>query len=58
MTACAQFEAALRIVAELRAAGWVCDPTRLELETGWACGTTLERGVAETLSWYRQQDWL
>jgi len=44
--------------AELRAPGWVCDPARLERETGCACPTTLKRGVAETLTWYRQQNWL
>ena len=44
--------------AELRAPGWVCDPTLLESETGCACPTNLKTGVAETLSWYRQQHWL
>lgn len=48
----------LQKFAELRAPGWVCDPTRLERETGCACPTTLERGIAETLNWYRQQNWL
>ena len=44
--------------AELRAPGWVCDPTRLRQELGFACGTTLKTGIAETLAWYRQQGWL
>jgi nucleoside-diphosphate-sugar epimerase len=48
----------LQKFAELRAPGWVCDPTRLERETGCACPTTLKAGVAETLAWYRQQCWL
>jgi dihydroflavonol-4-reductase len=48
----------LQKFAELRAAGWVCDPSRLERETGCACPTTLKRGIAETLNWYRQQNWL
>ena len=48
----------LQKFAELRAPGWVCDPTLLERETGYACPTTLKTGVAETLSWYRQQHWL
>ena len=48
----------LQKFAELRAPGWVCDPTRLERETGCACATTLKQGIAETLSWYRQQNWL
>ena len=48
----------LQKFAELRAPGWVCDPTRLERETGCACATTLKAGIAETLSWYRQHHWL
>ena len=48
----------LQKFAELRAPGWVCDPTRLERETGCACTTTLKRGVAQTLTWYRQHHWL
>jgi nucleoside-diphosphate-sugar epimerase len=44
--------------AELRAPGWVCDPTRLRQELGFVCATTLQNGVAETLAWYRQQRWL
>ena len=43
---------------ELRAPGWVCDPTRLERETGHTCTTTLKKGIAETLSWYLEHDWL
>jgi nucleoside-diphosphate-sugar epimerase len=48
----------LQKFAELRAPGWVCDGTRLERETGCACATTLREGVAETLRWYRQQNWV
>jgi nucleoside-diphosphate-sugar epimerase len=48
----------LQKFAELRAPGWVCDPTLLERETGCACPTRLEAGVAETLAWYRQHQWL
>lgn len=48
----------LQKFTELRAPGWVCDPTRLERETGYACATTLKRGIAETLSWYREHNWL
>lgn len=48
----------LQKFAELRAPGWVCDPTRLERDTGCACTTTLKQGVAETLLWYRQQNWV
>ena len=48
----------LQKFAELRAPGWVCDPTRLERETGYACATTLKQGIAATLSWYREHNWL
>jgi nucleoside-diphosphate-sugar epimerase len=48
----------LQKFAELRAPGWVCDPTRLERETGCACPTTLNQGIAETLGWYREHHWL
>jgi nucleoside-diphosphate-sugar epimerase len=44
--------------AELRAPGWVCDPTRLRQETGFVGGTTLKNGIAKTLAWYRQERWL
>jgi nucleoside-diphosphate-sugar epimerase len=44
--------------AELRARGWVCDPTRLRLDLGVSCATTLKTGIAETLAWYRQHEWL
>lgn len=48
----------LQKFAELRAPGWVCDPTRLECETGYACPTALKQGLAETLSWYQEHNWL
>lgn len=48
----------LQKFAELRAPGWVCTPTRLERETGCTCVTTLKAGIAETLNWYRQHNWL
>ena len=43
---------------ELRADGWVCNPTRLRQELGFTCNTTLKQGIAETLVWYREQRWL
>ena len=36
----------LQKFAELRAPGWVCDPSLLERETGCVCPTTLKGGVA------------
>jgi nucleoside-diphosphate-sugar epimerase len=44
--------------AELRAPGWVCDPTRLRQEVGFVGGTALKNGIAKTLAWYRQEGWL
>ncbi len=43
---------------ELRAPGWVCDPSRLREQLGLTCSTALKDGVAATLAWYRQQHWL
>ncbi|HEV2208852.1 MAG TPA: NAD-dependent epimerase/dehydratase family protein [Verrucomicrobiae bacterium] len=43
---------------ELRAPGWVCDPSLIQRELGYVCPTTLEQGVAETLKWYRNEKWL
>jgi dihydroflavonol-4-reductase len=48
----------LQKFAELRAPGWACAPARLERETGCTCATTLKAGIAETLSWYREHNWL
>ena len=48
----------LQKYAELRAAGWVCDPGRLRQELDFVCATTLRSGIAETLAWYRQHEWL
>ena len=43
----------LQKFAELRAPGWVCDPSRLERELGIKCETQLSAGLPETLEWYR-----
>lgn len=43
---------------ELRARGWVCDPSLLQTELGIACPTPLPDGIARTLEWYREQKWL
>ncbi len=48
----------LQKYAELRAPGWVCDPSRLENDTGFRCVTTLKTGIAQTYSWYRENHWL
>jgi nucleoside-diphosphate-sugar epimerase len=48
----------LQKFAELRAPGWVCDPSLLGRETGCVCATTLESGIPQTLSWYRRHNWM
>lgn len=48
----------LQKFAELRAPGWVCDPALLRNEIGHESGTTLEKGIAETLEWYRKERWI
>jgi nucleoside-diphosphate-sugar epimerase len=48
----------LQKLAELRAPGWVCDASLLRREIGFECKTGLRAGVAESLSWYRQENWL
>jgi nucleoside-diphosphate-sugar epimerase len=48
----------LQKYAELRAPGWVCDPSLLERETGVRCATGLQTGIAAALRWYSQNRWL
>jgi nucleoside-diphosphate-sugar epimerase len=48
----------LQKFAELKAPGWVCDPSRLRQEIGFECKTTLKEGIAESLRWYEQEKWL
>lgn len=44
--------------AELRAPGWVCDPSRLRNELGITCATNLHQGVKRTVHAYRETGWL
>jgi dihydroflavonol-4-reductase len=44
--------------AELRAPGWVCDPSRLERDVGYRCSTSLREGISTTLKWYGEHGWL
>lgn len=48
----------LQKFAELRARGWVCDPARMERELGFRCATPMRAGIAETLAWYQDHQWL
>jgi nucleoside-diphosphate-sugar epimerase len=48
----------LQKFAELRAPGWVCDPSLLRREVGCECKTLLKEGVMHSLAWYREKGWL
>lgn len=37
---------------------WVCSPEKSAAELGFIAGTTLEKGIAETVEWYRKQGWM
>ena len=39
-------------------AAWTGDPTALMTDTGWEPRTDLARGLAETMAWYRRENWL
>ena len=47
-----------RAVAELAAPGWACLPDRARVELGFEPVHELERGLAETVDWYRREGWL
>ena len=48
----------LQKFAELRAPGWVCEPSPVWRDIGVECTTGLEEGVEETLAWYLREGWL
>ena len=37
---------------------WVCSPEQAELDFGFNAGTSLDEGVAKTISWYYRQGWM
>jgi len=45
-------------VRELSQERWVCDPSRAMQEIGFAPSFPVERGVSETVAWYRKEAWL
>lgn len=45
-------------VRELSQERWVCDPSRAIAEIGFAPRYPIERGVDETVAWYRREAWL
>ncbi|MEO8597393.1 MAG: NAD-dependent epimerase/dehydratase family protein [Candidatus Solibacter sp.] len=45
-------------VAEACCMAWTCDASRAARELGFVAPTGLERGLAETLAWYKEAGWL
>jgi nucleoside-diphosphate-sugar epimerase len=45
-------------VAEARCPAWICDPHRAATELSFEAPTSLEKGLAETLAWYKEVGWL
>ena len=45
-------------VTEMRQPAWLADGSALEAATGWRPKVGIEQGIAETMRWYRQQNWL
>lgn len=45
-------------VREARCAAWVCDSRRVAVELGFEAPTGFEKGLGETLAWYRGAGWL
>ena len=48
----------LQKYAELSAPGWVCDPSAFARDTGFECQPGVAAGVAKTLRWYQENQWL
>ena len=45
-------------VLDARQRYWVCDSTRAARDLGFHAQTSLREGIAATLEWYRQAQWL
>lgn len=45
-------------VREIWQPHWVCSPAKAQREWGFTAGYDLERGLEETLTWYRLNQWL
>lgn len=43
---------------EISSRFWVCDVSKAKNELGFTSKYSLEQGLAETVSWYRQNNWL
>ena len=45
-------------VAEAQCRYWTCDSQRAADDLGFVASTSLDRGLAETLAWYKEAGWL
>jgi nucleoside-diphosphate-sugar epimerase len=45
-------------ITDARQRYWTCDPARAAAELGFVAQTSLREGVAATLEWYREAQWL
>jgi nucleoside-diphosphate-sugar epimerase len=45
-------------ILDVRQRYWVCDGARAAAELGFEAQTSLREGIAATLEWYRQEQWL
>jgi dihydroflavonol-4-reductase len=45
-------------ILDARQRYWVCDSTRASTDLGFEAHTSLREGIAATLEWYRQAEWL
>jgi dihydroflavonol-4-reductase len=45
-------------IAEARCMAWTCDTSRAANELGFVAQTSLDEGLAATLSWYKEAGWL
>jgi nucleoside-diphosphate-sugar epimerase len=45
-------------IAEARCAAWICDPRRAAGELGFEARIPLDKGLTETLAWYKEAGWL
>ena len=45
-------------IAEAQCMAWTCDTSRAAAELGFVAPTSLDNGLAATLSWYKEAGWL
>jgi len=45
-------------IREIRQKAWVCSAMKLNKDADYTCHTPVEKGIAETAAWYRENGWL